>query len=135
MHVGLAYAARSGQDGRRGREVGLTVFGFPFFNVARWAATAVRLLARSVPAAVVAIFAGLILLVGLFLSERRQEYALTAAKYAGGLVKDLLGPASLANISTDLSREDVVGSSPGGRPDAGVLVVVEPTAENGAALE
>ena len=109
----------------------MTVFPFPGFNVPRWVATAVRLLVGSVPVAIVAIFSMLILLIGLFLSESRRNYALTAVKYAGGLVKELVGPVSSASASADLSKGAL-----GSRPDAGVLVVAEPIAgENGTALE
>jgi hypothetical protein len=67
---------------------GMTVL--PVLNASRWTATAVRLLAGGVSVVIATIFAVLIFFVGLFLSERRQKYALTAANCAGGLARELV---------------------------------------------
>jgi hypothetical protein len=110
-------------------EGGMTVL--PVLNVSRWTATAVRLLVGSVPAAIATIFVVLILFVGLFLNERRQKYALTAAKYAGGLAKELVGSVSLVNASADLSMDVALLS----RQDADAPVIAELIAEDGRLLK
>jgi hypothetical protein len=110
-------------------EGGMTVL--PVLNVSRWTATVVRLLVGSVPAAIATIFVVLVLFVGLFLSERRQKYALTAAKYAGSLAKELVGSVSLVNASADLSMNVALLNS----QDAGAPVIVESIAEDGRPLK
>jgi hypothetical protein len=85
----------------------MTVLPPPVFNAFRWAATAGRLLVGGVPAAIAAVFVVLILFVGLFLSERRQKYALNAAKQVIELMLALNAKRADLKRKLDTRRSDV----------------------------
>jgi hypothetical protein len=73
----------------KGEEVLVPIIPLP--SGPRGNAVVVRVLVTSVPALLVVIFAGLILLIGLFMGERRQRYALRAAQCGTDLVKSMIG--------------------------------------------
>lgn len=89
----------------------------PVLSASRWTAAAVRVLAGSIPATLAALFAVIILTVGIFLGERRQRYALDAASRAIDLAKAMLGPVSL-NAVRESSQETPCGASPTPRATA-----------------
>lgn len=81
----------------------MPTFVLPGFT--RWVPTTLRALAGTVPAVIAVAVGVLILLLALFLSERRQRYALRAAHCASELAKAMIGiptgsPKDLQPIET-----------------------------------
>jgi hypothetical protein len=69
---------------------------FPSTAVPRGAAAVLRVIVNGIPATVAVVFAVLILFVGLFSSEARRRYALTAAARLTRTAVALIAPRELS---------------------------------------
>jgi hypothetical protein len=66
----------------------------------RLTAHGVRVLAGSIPAVIAATLAAVVLLIGLFVSKNRQQYAMAVAAYAATFAIAMLGEANPRSYGT-----------------------------------